>query len=311
MQPAVALQTVQSLSEACAADLVIEAVPEQIELKKSLFAEIDRAAPANAFLASNTSGLDIDQLAAATERAERVIGMHFFNPPPRMPLVEIARGKATSDATFDAVHKLAQQLGKTPISVSNSPGFAVNRILFPMINEAIYALAEGVASAKDIDRAMCLGADHPLGPLALADFVGLDITLDILDALERDLESDKYRACPLLRDKVARGELGRKTGRGFFLIPDPYRALSASHMRRRLVPIGLRLRAFCTALFHGKNAAGFRRARIGNAPAGRRPAPAKDRRKVYRHTLQMGRHYAQWHGLFGLYSRRLPRNLRH
>jgi len=211
-----ALQTVQSLSEACTADLIIEAVPEQIELKKNLFAEIDRAAPANAFLASNTSGLDIDQLAAATERAERVIGMHFFNPPPRMPLVEIARGKATSDATFDAVHTLARQLGKTPISVSNSPAFAVNRILFPMINEAIYALAEGVASAKDIDRAMCLGADHPLGPLALADFVGLDITLDILDALERDLESDKYRACPLLRDKVARGELGRKTGRGFF-----------------------------------------------------------------------------------------------
>ena len=211
-----ALQTVQSLSEACTADLIIEAVPEQIELKKNLFAEIDRAAPANAFLASNTSGLDIDQLAAATERAERVIGMHFFNPPPRMPLVEIARGKATSDATFDAVHTLARQLGKTPISVSNSPGFAVNRILFPMINEAIYALAEGVASAKDIDRAMCLGADHPLGPLALADFVGLDITLDILDALERDLKSDKYRACPLLRVKVARGELGRKTGRGFF-----------------------------------------------------------------------------------------------
>ena len=133
-----------------------------------------------------------------------------------MQLVEVARGKATSDATFDAVHTLARQLGKTPISVSNSPGFAVNRILFPMINEAVYALAEGVASAKDIDRAMCLGADHPLGPLALADFVGLDITLDILDALERDLESEKYSACPLLRDKVARGELGRKTGRGFF-----------------------------------------------------------------------------------------------
>ena len=133
-----------------------------------------------------------------------------------MPLVEIARGKATSDATFNAVCALAQRLGKTPIAVSNSPGFVVNRILFPMINEAIYALAEGVASARDIDRAMHLGADHPLGPLALADFVGLDITLDILDALERDLKNDKYRACPLLRDKVARGELGRKTGRGFF-----------------------------------------------------------------------------------------------
>ncbi len=211
-----ALRTVESLAEACAADLIIEAVPEKIELKKSLFTELDRAAPTNALLASNTSGLDIDQLAAATERAERVIGLHFFNPPPRMPLVEIARGKATSNATFNAVCALAQRLGKTPIAVSNSPGFVVNRILFPMINEAVYALAEGVASAEDIDRAMHLGADHPLGPLALADFVGLDITLDILDSLERDLKSDKYRACPLLRDKVARGELGRKTGRGFF-----------------------------------------------------------------------------------------------
>ena len=153
-----ALRTVESLAEACAADLIIEAVPEKIELKKSLFTELDRAAPTNALLASNTSGLDIDQLAAATERAESVIGMHFFNPPPRMPLkVEIARGKATSDATFNAVCALAQRLGKTPIAVSNSPGFVVNRILFPMINEAIYALAEGVASARDIDRAMHTG----------------------------------------------------------------------------------------------------------------------------------------------------------
>lgn len=211
-----ALQTTTQLEVACAVDLVIEAVPERLEAKRAAFTQLDQAAPPTTVLASNTSGLDIDQLAAATQRADRVIGLHFFNPPPRMPLVEIARGRSTSDATFDAVYALAQRLDKTPIAVANSPGFAVNRILFPMVNEAIYALAEGVASAEDIDRAMQLGASHPLGPLALADFVGLDVTLDILDSFERTFGNPKYRACPLLREKVARGELGRKTGRGFF-----------------------------------------------------------------------------------------------
>jgi len=198
------------------ANLLIEAVPERLDLKKEIFTQLDHIARQEAVLASNTSGLDIDQLAAATQRPAQVVGLHFFNPPPLMPLIEIARGSATSDSTFTAVHTLALSLGKTPIAVANSPGFAVNRILFPMINEAIYALAEGVAKAEDIDRAMQLGASHPLGPLALADFVGLDVTLDILNALERDLTDPKYRACPLLCEKVERGELGRKTGRGFF-----------------------------------------------------------------------------------------------
>lgn len=211
-----ALNTAADLAALTTANLLIEAVPERLDLKKQVFAQLDGIAAAGAILASNTSGLDIDQLAAATRRPSQVIGMHFFNPPPRMPLVEIARAAATSDSTFAAVHALALKLGKTPIAVANSPGFAVNRILFPMINEAIYALEEGVAKAEDIDRAMQLGASHPLGPLALADFVGLDVTLDILNALERDLSDPKYRACPLLGEKVERGELGRKTGRGFF-----------------------------------------------------------------------------------------------
>jgi 3-hydroxybutyryl-CoA dehydrogenase len=211
-----ALNTAADLAALTTANLLIEAVPERLDLKKKVFAQLDGIAAAGAILASNTSGLDIDQLAAATQRPSQVIGMHFFNPPPRMPLVEIARAAATSDSTFAAVHALALKLGKTPIAVANSPGFAVNRILFPMINEAIYALEEGVAKAEDIDRAMQLGASHPLGPLALADFVGLDVTLDILNALERDLSDPKYRACPLLGEKVERGELGRKTGRGFF-----------------------------------------------------------------------------------------------
>jgi 3-hydroxybutyryl-CoA dehydrogenase len=211
-----ALNIAADLAVLTTANLLIEAVPERLDLKKQVFAQLDNIAAADAILASNTSGLDIDQLAAATQRPSQVIGLHFFNPPPRMPLVEIARAAATSDATFAAVHALALNLGKTPIAVANSPGFAVNRILFPMINEAIYALSEGVAKAEDIDRAMQLGASHPLGPLALADFVGLDVTLDILNALERDLADPKYRACPLLGEKVERGELGRKTGRGFF-----------------------------------------------------------------------------------------------
>ena len=214
-----ALRGIDQLATVSAADMVVEAVPERLALKCAVFAQLGQFAGAEAILASNTSGLDLDALAAAAGRPAKVIGMHFFNPPPTMPLVEIVRATATSDETVAAVTALAQDLGKTPVAVANSPGFAVNRILFPMINEAIYALAEGVASAEDIDRVMVLGASHPLGPLALADYVGLDVTLDILESLAQRLDPAKYRPCPLLRELVAQGALGRKTGRGFFSYP--------------------------------------------------------------------------------------------
>ena len=211
-----AAQGIGQLAEIGDADMVIEVVPERLELKLAVFAQLDQHARPEAILASNTSGLDVGALAAETGRPDKVIGMHFFNPPPIMPLVEVVRASATSDQTFATIMDLAIKLDKMPIPVANSPGFVVNRILFPMINEAIYALAEGVASAEDIDRALVLGASHPLGPLALADFVGLDVTLDILTSYEARFADAKYRACPLLREMVARGELGRKTGKGFF-----------------------------------------------------------------------------------------------
>ena len=214
-----ALRGIDQLAAVGDADMVVEAVPERLALKRAVFAQLGQLAGPEAILASNTSGLDINALAAAAGRPSKVIGMHFFNPPPTMPLVEIVRATATSDETVAAVTALAQDLGKTPVLVANSPGFAVNRILFPMINEAIYALAEGVASAEDIDRVMVLGASHPLGPLALADYVGLDVTLDILESLAQRLDPSKYRPCPLLREMVAQGALGRKTGRGFFSYP--------------------------------------------------------------------------------------------
>ena len=202
------------------ADLVIEVVPERLDLKEKVFAQLDRHARDDAILASNTSGLDLAALAAATGRPERVVGMHFFNPPPLMPLIELVRHEGTAAETLAAVEALAKRLGKIPIPVVNSPGFVVNRILFPMINEAIYALAEGVAAAEDIDQAMQLGASHPIGPLALADFVGLDVTLDIIDSFAAAFGEAKYRACPLLREMVQRGELGRKSGKGFFTYGD-------------------------------------------------------------------------------------------
>jgi 3-hydroxybutyryl-CoA dehydrogenase len=198
------------------ADLVIEAVSETQEVKKEVFADLDAHAPDHAILASNTSSISITWLGAQTERPEQVIGMHFFNPVPVMRLVEIVRGQRTTDAVFDAVETLADDLGKEPVEVEDYPGFVSNRILMPMINEAIFCVMEGVAEPEDIDTVMKLGMNHPMGPLTLADFIGLDVCLDIMEVLHDELGDDKYRPCPLLRRKVTAGQLGRKTGEGFF-----------------------------------------------------------------------------------------------
>ena len=205
----------RSLDAAAQADLVIEAVPERVELKREIFAELDRVAPPGTILASNTSSISITAIAAATGRPEQVIGMHFMNPVPVMKLVEVIRGLRTSDATTAVVMELARALGKTPVEARDFPGFVSNRILMPMINEAVFALMEGVASAEGIDTVMKLGMNHPMGPLALADLIGLDTCLNILEVLHRELGDDRYRPCPLLRQYVAAGWLGRKSGRGF------------------------------------------------------------------------------------------------
>jgi len=203
------------LEEAAQAQLVVEAVSEDLEVKGRVFAALDRAAPAGTILASNTSSISITRLAACTRRPDRVIGMHFMNPVPVMKLVEVIRGLDTSDATWDTIRALVAELGKVAVPANDSPGFVSNRVLMPMINEAVFCVHEGVATPADVDEIMKLGMAHPMGPLALADLIGLDVCLAILEVLHRDLGDDKYRPCPLLRKMVAAGHLGRKSGRGF------------------------------------------------------------------------------------------------
>jgi 3-hydroxybutyryl-CoA dehydrogenase len=198
------------------AQLVIEAATENFDLKVKILKQIDALVAPDVIVASNTSSLSITKLAAVTSRADRFIGMHFFNPVPMMALVEIIRGLQTSDATHDAVHTMAKVLGKTPITVKNAPGFVVNRILIPMINEALFVLAEGLATAEDIDAGMKLGCNQPIGPLALADMVGLDVCLAVMEVYLSEYGDSKYRPCPLLKEMVAAGRLGRKTGQGIY-----------------------------------------------------------------------------------------------
>ena len=198
------------------AQLIIEAATENYELKLKILKQVDAVAGAEVLIASNTSSISITKLAAATSRPDHFIGMHFFNPVPLMALVELIRGLQTSDATHDAVKALALRLGKSPITVKNAPGFVVNRILVPMINEAFFVLAEGLATPEDIDAGMKLGCNQPIGPLALADMIGLDVCLAVMEVYLQEFGDSKYRACPLLKELVAAGHLGRKTGRGVY-----------------------------------------------------------------------------------------------
>ncbi len=205
-----------NLEDAKGAELVVEAVFEKMEIKQQIFETLDKVCGPNTILASNTSSLPITAVGAITKRADKVIGMHFMNPVPMMKLVEIIRGIATSDETYKIVEETCAKLGKTPVEVSDYPGFIANRVLMPMINEAVFCLMEGVATPEAIDTVMKLGMNHPMGPLTLADFIGLDICLDIINVLYEGYNDPKYRPCPLLKKMVQAGYLGRKTGRGFF-----------------------------------------------------------------------------------------------
>ncbi|HVF48834.1 MAG TPA: 3-hydroxybutyryl-CoA dehydrogenase [Pyrinomonadaceae bacterium] len=210
------IQTTTDLSALKSADFIIEAVTEKLEVKREVFRALDELAGAGAILASNTSSISITKLGAATRRPDKVIGMHFMNPVPVMKLVEVIRGIATSDETWERTRALTEKLGKTALECNDSPGFVSNRVLMPMINEAIFALHESVATRESIDGIMKLGMNHPMGPLTLADFIGLDVCLAILNVLHEELGDPKYRPCPLLKRYVDAGWLGRKSGRGFY-----------------------------------------------------------------------------------------------
>jgi 3-hydroxybutyryl-CoA dehydrogenase len=210
------ISTATSTDALAGCDLVVEAATEHLDLKLKIFAQLDAVAKPGAIIASNTSSISITKLAAATKRPDQVIGMHFFNPVPVMALVELIRGLQTSDATYAATEAVTKQLGKTPVQVKNSPGFVVNRMLCPMINEAIFALGEGLATAQEIDDAMRLGCNHPIGPLALCDLIGVDVQLAVMQVLFEGFKDSKYRPAPLLVEMVEAGYLGRKTGRGFY-----------------------------------------------------------------------------------------------
>lgn len=205
------------LADAAHVDIVIEAAVENMEIKEKIFRELDATAPAHAILATNTSSLPITQIAAVTKRPEKVIGMHFMNPVPVMKLVEIIRGLATADETYAAVKELSERMGKVPVEVNDAPAFVSNRVLLPMINEAVYCVYEGIATPEAVDQVMKLGMNHPMGPLALADLIGLDTCLSVMEVLHDGFGDSKYRPCPLLRKYVAAGWLGRKTGRGFYV----------------------------------------------------------------------------------------------
>lgn len=210
------VQVAEFLEQGEQADLVIEAISENMELKTSLFKKLDGICASKTILATNTSSLPITEIAAVTGRPAQVIGMHFMNPVPVMPLVEVIRGLETSQEVFEAVYQLSEKMGKTPVEVNDFPGFVSNRILMPMINEAVFTVYEGVASVESVDKVMKLGMNHPMGPLELADFIGLDTCLSIMDILYEGFKDPKYRACPLLRKYVKAGRLGRKSGQGFY-----------------------------------------------------------------------------------------------